>query len=130
MRAPEFSANVGFSYERTIMNGNLLLGIGGDVSYSDSYDNMQQRKQGTRQPSYSKVNASVSVSSADDSWTVALIGRNLTDEILRGIGQNVPLTGSGTGTVDAVPSDSFNLMAERGREIVLQFTIRPGLFGK
>ena len=130
MRAPEISANVGFSYQRTIMNGNLLLGIGGDVSYVDSYDNMQQGQPGTRQPSYSKVNASVSVSSADDSWTVALIGRNLNDEILRGIGQSVPLTGSGTGTVGAVPSDSFNLMSERGREIVLQFTIRPGLFGK
>jgi outer membrane receptor protein involved in Fe transport len=130
MRAPEISANVGFSYQRTIMNGNLLLGIGGDVSYVDSYDNMQQGQPGTRQPSYSKVNASVSVSSADDTWTVALIGRNLNDEILRGIGQSVPLTGSGTGTVGAVPSDSFNLMSERGREIVLQFTIRPGLFGK
>jgi len=127
-RSPEFSANLGFSYQRPIMNGDLLLGIGGDLSYSDSYDVMQQRKKGTRQPSYSKVNASLSLSSANDTWTVALIGRNLNDEILRTVGQNVPLSGSGTGTVGAIPSDSLNLFAERGREIVLQFTIRPGFF--
>jgi len=125
-RAPELSATLGFSYQRPIMNGNLLLGFGADVAYSDSYDVMQQRKEGTRQPSYHKFNAFARVSNADQSWSVALIGRNLNDEILRTVGQNVPLSGAGTGTPGAIPSDSLNLFAERGREILLDFTWRPG----
>jgi iron complex outermembrane receptor protein len=105
------------------------LGVGADWSYSDSYDVMQQRKEGTRQPSYHKLNASIRLSDVDDSWTLALIGRNLNDEVLRTVGQNVPLSGAGTGTVGAIPSDSLNLYAERGREIILQLTLRPGAFG-
>jgi iron complex outermembrane receptor protein len=128
-RAPEFSSMLGFSYRRPIMNDRFQLGIGGDWSYSDSYDVMQQRKEGTRQPSYHKLNASIRVSDINDSWTLALIGRNLNDEVLRTVGQNVPLSGAGTGTVGAIPSDSLNLYAERGREIILQLTFRPGAFG-
>lgn len=127
-RAPEFSAMLGLLYQKPVMNGDLLLRFGADLTYSDSYDVMQQRKKGTRQPSYHKVNASVSLSSANRSWSVAVIGRNLDDEILRTVGQNVPLSGAGTGTAGAIPSDSLNLFAERGREIIVEFTIRPGLF--
>ena len=128
-RAPEFSAHLGLSYERPILNNSLLFGFAADVSYSDSYDVMQQRKKGTRQPAYSMYNASFSLSDVDRTWSVALIGRNLNDQILRTIGQNVPLSGARTGTVGAIPSDSLNLFSERGREIIIQFKLRSGFIG-
>ncbi len=124
-RAPELTGTLGFSYERPILGSGLLLNLSADVSYSDSYDVMQQRMPGTRQPSYHKFNASLSLANPDDTWRVALIGRNLNDEILRTVGQNVPLSGRGTGTPAAVPADSLNLFAERGREILLRVTYRP-----
>ena len=129
-RSPTFSASAGFSYERPVFSDSMRFGLAGDWNYSDSYDVMQQRKEGTRQPSYHKLNLSLRLSDIDDTWQVALIGRNLTDEILRTVGQNVPLSGAGTGTPGAIPSDSLNLFAERGREIVLQFTVRPAAFGR
>ncbi len=121
-RTPEFSGHLGVSYDVPL--GELLLTLGAGVSYSDSYDVMQQRKQGTRQPSYHKVDASIRLASVDEKWSVALIGRNLNDEILRTVGQNVPLSGAGTGTPGAIPADSLNLFAERGRYISLKFDYR------
>ncbi len=123
-RAPEYTASLGVNYQMPLGN-NFILGLSADGQYSDSYDTQQQRSPGTRQPSYYKANTSVSLYDADGAWELSFIGRNLNNEILRTVGQNVPLSGSGTGTPGAVNADSLNLFAERGRELIFQFRVRP-----
>ncbi len=123
-RAPEVTASLGVFYE-TPINNKFILGLSADGQYSSSYDVQQQRSPGTRQPSYFKANASARIGDIDGGWELSFIGRNLNNEILRTVGQNVPLSGSGTGTPGAINADSLNLFAERGREIIFQLTLRP-----
>ena len=57
---------------------------------------------GSKQPSYAKLDARLAIGSTDGRWEVALVGRNLTDE-LYGVWYE-PLVGAGpnTGTGRAV----------------------------
>lgn len=131
LNAPDFSASLGFAYQRPLPGTRLKLSLSGDMKHSSGYQTMQQQMPGTPQPSYQMYNMGVRLGREDDAWEVALIGRNLSDKVIRVIGQSVPLSGRGTGTAAAVPSDALAIMSERGRTVMLQFTIRPSaLFGK
>lgn len=77
--APKFSANLGLDYV-TQVSTNLLFKANLNVVYSDSYYTQLGLDENTRQDSYSKVNARLAIASADDSWELAAIGKNLTDE--------------------------------------------------
>ena len=95
--APELSANIGLDYV-TAVSTNLLFKARLNVVYSDSYYTQIGVDQNTRQDSYSKVNARLAIASADDSWELAAIGKNLTDEEVSvnsfdsAISSNFPLT--------------------------------------
>jgi hypothetical protein len=77
--APKFSANLGLDYVVQVST-NLLFKANLNVVYSDSYYTQLGLDENTRQDSYSKVNARLAIASADDSWELAAIGKNLTDE--------------------------------------------------
>lgn len=79
IRAPDWSGSGGAVYETPVADG-LKLGLTTDISYSSSYFADAISSPGGRQPSYWQVDASISLSRADDDWKVALIGRNLTNE--------------------------------------------------
>ncbi len=127
LNAPKFAANLGFAYQRPLQGTDLKLSLSGDMKHSSGYQTMQQQMPGTRQPAYQMYNMSVRLGREDEGWDLALIGRNLTDKVIRVIGQSVPLSGRGTGTAGAVPSDALAIMAERGRTVMLQLTIRPSV---
>ncbi|MNE94060.1 hypothetical protein D3C80_1919850 [compost metagenome] len=73
------------------------------------------------------LNAGIRVFSADRSWEVALIGRNLTEEFRVDVASNVPQTGLATLTGTAITGGLADLSGNvnRGREIMLQVTFRP-----
>ncbi len=78
-RTPEHELNLGIAWEDTLSNG-LTLNINTDIYHSgDLYIREDFDPQGY-QASFSKLNARVALSSEKSRWSVALIGRNLTDK--------------------------------------------------
>ena len=65
---------------------NLLLDFNVDVSYRDEHFTSGDLDERGIQPSYTKINSRLAVSSEGDGWSVALVGKNLTDERTIGIG--------------------------------------------
>ena len=101
--APELVGNLGLSYEYNF--DSVVLGLSMDVLYSDDFEPSYLYVPGTTQDSYTKVNASIRLTSANDTWSAAIIGRNLTDEYPAYSTSSPPFTGAGTGTNAAVPAD-------------------------
>ena len=105
-RAPEFVGNLGLSYEQHI--GNVILGLNLDVLYSDEFENDNENRPALIQDSYSKVNAAIRLSNPADTWYVALIGRNLTNEyVVYSAGAAPTAPGIGTGTEVGIPQDAI-----------------------
>jgi outer membrane receptor protein involved in Fe transport len=101
------------------LGGAYDLRLGANLNYSDSYYTAPEQGPTSLQDSYVTVDASVRFGRADGLWEVALVGRNLTDEY-------VAVDGVDDGEVTpGVPSDT-QLFIQRPRQILLQFTVRPG----
>lgn len=84
IRAPEWSANLGFDYEMPVGSG-LKLRLGNNNQYSSKYPSFLAAGRPNRdnlQRGYLKIDASIAISSDDDRWEVALLGRNLTDKLV------------------------------------------------
>ena len=116
--APEWVISLGLSHEVTL--GGLVLGTHLDALFSDEYLANTDLKAGAEQDSYTKIDASLRLSDVNGGWSVALIGRNLTDEFLKSGGATVPLTGSGTGTAAGVPGDTMHYIAP-GQTLAVEF---------
>lgn len=99
--APEWTGNLYADYRYTLGNG-MELGLRGTVIYSDDYYFNAQNDPFLQQDDFTKLDLSASLTSADGSWTVSLIGRNVTDETTVSFGGGTPLfTGAYWGNVDA-----------------------------
>ena len=116
--APEFTATIGLAYERAL--GNLRLGLSLDAVYNDDYETSEEQMPGTTMDSHTKVNASIRLSSIEETWSVSLIGRNLTDEFTWTSGGDHVGTGSGTGTNTTVAADVWAWMRP-GRTVAIEF---------
>ena len=77
--APEWSGNLYASYQRALSN-NLMLLFNVDAAYKDDYFLDNDLDPNAFQDSYYKINARLALAGGDDSWEVAVYGRNLTDE--------------------------------------------------
>lgn len=66
------------------------------------------------------------IADAEDGWEAALIGRNLTNKFYWAGSQSLFLTGNpGGGVNPGLPSDLYAVL-NRGREIMLRFTVAFG----
>ena len=115
--APEWTGSLGATYERDI--GGLLLTVAVNSVYSSDYYGNQRLSPQDEQDSYTKLYATLSLSSLDERWELALIGRNLTDEYSINTSSPVSLTGGGTGTATGVLSDRA-AYGSKGRELFLR----------
>jgi iron complex outermembrane recepter protein len=84
-RSPEWTAalttNVIFPLgDSMLINGAL------DILYEDE---LNEKTDSNYQDSYTKINARLALASSSDTWSIALIGKNLTDEITYGNGFGV-----------------------------------------
>ncbi len=80
--APELSINVLARYSWTIAGGSILAAqLDGSYSSDVFYDNLNQPA--LKEDAYTQINSRVSWSSADDSWELAVWGKNLADEEFR-----------------------------------------------
>ncbi|WNC73817.1 TonB-dependent receptor [Thalassotalea psychrophila] len=99
--APEMSASVFLDYE-TEIGSSLLLSARLNVNFSDEYFVDSDLDENLKQDSFSKVNMMVSLASVEDTWSVSLIGKNLTDETTFSAGLDTPLVAGGyIGYTDA-----------------------------
>lgn len=122
VRAPEWSLSLNSRYDFALFGGWRST-ISANANYSDSYNGTIEEDPRAVQDSYWWVNASAIAYSEDGNWQFSLIGRNLTDELVSTQTFTAALTGGGTGTNDAFPSDLSNfILAPREIEIRVKYT--------
>ena len=82
----------------------------GVFSYVDKFFTEADLDLNVLQPSFSKIDLQIGISSADDKWYVGILGKNLTDEITTYHRNDVPLN-SGTYYALTEPPRTIYLMA-------------------
>jgi outer membrane receptor protein involved in Fe transport len=116
--APEWSGTMSLEYRRSLPGEWLGLPLAMrarvDLTATDEFYTSVNGAPGSKQPSYAKLDARLAVGSADGRWEVALVGRNLTDE-LYGVWYE-PLVGAG-------PNTGYFATTARTRQLGLQLRV-------
>lgn len=112
-RAPKWAGNFGGVYE-TPIGETLKIRLSAGTVYSSRYNTTDSLDPFTITKSFWKVNAAVALTSIDDKFEVALIGRNITDVYAAVNSQSKALGTAG----------NYNTYFGRPREVSLQATIR------
>lgn len=118
VRAPKVTANFGVLYDMSL-GERFALSIGANAMYSSKFETTVEDDPRARHDHYWLLNANISLRPYDGRWEATIIGRNLTEELIRPYSGAAPLTGAGTGTNDAVPSDLYGVVGSP-REIAVQ----------
>ncbi|MCX2973384.1 TonB-dependent receptor [Halieaceae bacterium IMCC8485] len=92
--SPDWSAHTALDYA-TQLGDSLALRASIDLMYSDSYEVANDLDPAVAQGSYTKVNARIALANIDDVWSIAVLGKNLTDEKTSTWGNDVPLASQG-----------------------------------
>ena len=96
--APEFSGNLFADYRRDVFN-NLLLKATVDVNFKSEMYLDYDLDERVKQSGYGKVNARIAL--GNDSWELAVFGRNLGDKTTHSFALDTPLlSGATTAWVD------------------------------
>ena len=115
--APEWSGTTSLEYRRALAGDRLGLPLTlrarVDLMFTDEFYTSVNGAPGSKQPSYAKLDARLALGDADGRWEVALVGRNLTDE-LYGVWYE-PLVGAG-------PNSGYFATTARTRQLGLQLT--------
>ncbi len=109
--APSYSGTLRAEYRVPV--GNLALGLRPELYFTDGYYLQADFDPFTRQGSYEMLNMRMTLSDLAESWEVALVGRNLTDEKVLWFANDLP--GS---------AGSYMQSLQRGRSVSLQGTYR------
>ena len=125
VRAPKWTANLGFSYDRPI-GERYKLGISANVSHSGSYFTDTTNTPGGIQKAYQLVDATLRFGQDGPGWEVALIGRNLTDTYYFVRSSDTPFTGSAPGAAQVGLLGDTAAAVSRGREIMLRLSYKFG----
>jgi iron complex outermembrane receptor protein len=104
--APHWTGSLGATYS-TSMGRGLRFGISADARYSSSYNASAFGTEDARQKGYVSFDASARISTDNDRWEVALVGKNLTNHFYVTGVVDGPSTGSGTGTAAGVHADQL-----------------------
>jgi outer membrane receptor protein involved in Fe transport len=88
--APEVSASIFLDYE-TELTSSLLFTARLNLNYSDEFYLDTDLDENLKQDAYSKINLRLTLASMEDTWEVALIGKNLTDESTISAGLDTPI---------------------------------------
>ena len=88
--APDATINLGLTYD-TQISDNLNLGMGIDYNWSDDVVIANDLDENLIQESYGKLNARIGISNIEGKWSLAIVGKNLTEEEVFTWGNDVPL---------------------------------------
>ena len=107
--SPEWSSNLNAQYYFPLSNGMEIV-TGVDMNYSDEFYSALDLDPNTQHDDYVQWNARIALVGQDDAWSLALIGKNLTDETTYAWRNDVPLSAS----------NSYFGVTERPRSIAVQ----------
>lgn len=135
VRAPEWQATFGFDYEREIGRGLTLI-IGNNNQYSSEFVTFPAANRPNKdnyQDAFIKSDLTLALRGPENSWEVALIGKNITDEITTGncAASNYAaglITGNqitGGTTSGLAGLTEVGCYAQRGRSVWVRLTWRP-----
>ncbi len=120
--APRWTAALGAEYARDLgsrFRGGLSINAKYDAHYIASTVNEPM----ARQPAYVTVDASARITTQDDQWELAVVGKNLTNRFILQGAQDLVATGAGTGTPTGYLADQRGYIADP-RTIALELTWR------
>ena len=113
----DYSGNLSLAYENPIANGLTVRGAF-DVVFSGEYNPTQDLDPRLLQDAYYKVNLRAAIADEAAGWEFALIGKNLTDEVIITYANSMSLANSVFGAI------GHYAFIERPRNIAAQFTYR------
>ncbi|MBS3961951.1 MAG: TonB-dependent receptor [Sandarakinorhabdus sp.] len=113
---PKWSGNLNGDFSHEI-GGGMKLGVNLNADFSSSYISSANLDPRTKQDGYVKMGARLSLGHIDNNWTIALVGRNLTDERIKQTSGNAPLATTFTGNRGV----AYNAIYDRPRNIALSF---------
>ena len=129
--APDWTGNINANYDFDISGGGTRLGLSASATYQDKYEVLYNQPPGSQQSKAVNVDATLRLFNDDDGWELALIGKNLTDQLRVRWGAEVfsapgltvdPLTGVSSG--DGIRSDNLGF-TNAPRTIMLRLTFKP-----
>ncbi|MEJ8568590.1 TonB-dependent receptor [Elongatibacter sediminis] len=118
--APDWVASLNAAYEWGTESGHSWE-VGGNLRYSDDFISSSFGAPLSRQDSYFNLDASLRFRHSGGHWEAAVIARNITDDFHISGETDLPNSGSGTGTNDAVPADPVGLV-DLPRTVLFQVT--------
>ena len=119
--AADYSGSLGLQYERPVA-GNLVFSANVLGSFSDGYSADRLGTPSGNQDSYIVYHGGLGLRADDDSWSVRLIGKNLTDEEIMVNSAGVIRSGN-----DETP-ESQGAVRNEPRSFMIQVSVRPELF--
>lgn len=124
-KAPRFAGRFGATFETPLTNSGIDLRVTGDVGYTSKYNYSDALRPDAVQPSFTKVDASIAVSGRDKAWTLSLIGRNLTNELVITAGNDIPFAGgTGAGTVGPGVTADMSTFIDNPREFFVELALK------
>ena len=121
-RAPKFAGNVAFDWKIPV-GQSLQLGLGGNMTYSDSYITDNSGPKDYVQPSYATFDGRISFGDRNDRWQIALIGVNLADKIITQTSGGRPFLAPANNF--GVPvGDDVVLNQNRGRQVYIEASVK------
>ena len=92
--SPKFSGTAYVDINQPLSDGINLIG-GGSVYHSGKFFAENTLDPFVAQSSYSRIDARIGIAARDDKWSLSLIGKNLTNEIILGSSQSIGIQGLG-----------------------------------
>jgi outer membrane receptor protein involved in Fe transport len=124
-KAPKFAGRAGFTFDVPVSDSGWSVRASSDVSYTSKYNFTDALRPDAVQKGYAKLDAALALNGPDDRWTLSLIGRNLTNELVVTAANDLPFTG-GTGGGTAGPGVTADMSAfvDNPREVFLELALK------
>jgi outer membrane receptor protein involved in Fe transport len=106
--APENSANLNITYVMPL-GASYELEFAGDINYTDDFYFQQDLDPEDSQEGFTKVNARVALNNIASDWRLALVGKNLTDELTSSYGLDQPILNGGAHVRNTMPPRTLAL---------------------
>lgn len=124
-KAPRFAGRLGATFETALTDSGIDLRMTGDVGYTSKYNYSDALRPDAVQPAFTKVDASISVSGREQAWTLSLIGRNLTNELVITAANDIPFAGgTGAGTPGPGVTADMSAFIDNPREFFVELAIK------
>lgn len=113
----DFSGNINLDFDTMVGNDYELTGLLA-LNYVSSYNASQTQDPAGVQDGYAKINARLGFGPVDGPWEIAVLGKNLTNEIVKTYNGDTPLGGSTFG------ANSNYTFYSQGRTLAVQGSVK------